>query len=134
MDQAIGAFCVVHPTVRAAITCHRCGSFACSDCLQFHENTEYCASCYEREHGGKASSRAVTALVLGLVGMNCLFPLGIVALIMGSQELAAIDRGESPPKGRSLAKGAVILGWIGIGLTALAVVGGAVILYFAMSS
>jgi len=133
MGEAIGAFCVVHPSVRAAITCQRCGSFACSDCLQFHENTEYCASCYEREFGGKASSRAVTALVLGLVGLNCLWPLGIVAIVMGQQEIAAIDRGESAPKGRSLAKGAVIIGWIGVGLTALAVLVGiiAVVAYLA---
>jgi hypothetical protein len=134
MGEAIGAFCVVHPTVRAAITCHRCGSFACSECLQFHESTEYCAACYEREFGGKASSRAVTALVLAIVGLNCLWPLGIVSLIMGNQELAAIERGESPAKGRSLAKGAVILGWIGIGLTAVAVVAGAIALFFALSS
>lgn len=128
MGEAIGAFCVVHPTVRAAITCSRCGSFACSDCLQFHESTEYCASCYEREFGGKASSRAVTSLVLALVGLNCLWPLGIVSIIMAQQEIAAIDRGESPSKGRSLAKGATIIGWIDVGLTALAVVGGIIAL------
>ena len=128
MGEAIGAFCVVHPTVRAAITCGRCGSFACVDCLQFHESTEYCASCYEREFGGKASSRAVTSLVLALVGLNCLWPLGIVSIIMAQQEIAAIDRGESPSKGRSLAKGAMIIGWIDVGLTALAVVGGIIAL------
>jgi hypothetical protein len=128
MGEALGAYCVVHPTVRAAITCHRCGSFACSECLQFHESTEYCASCYEREFGGKASSRAVTSLVLALVGLNCLWPLGIAAIVMGNQEITAIDRGESPPKGRSLAKGAVIIGWVDVGLTALAVVGGIIFL------
>jgi hypothetical protein len=134
MGEALGAFCVVHPTERAAITCQRCGSFACSECLQLHENTEYCASCYEREFGGKASSRAVTALVLALVGMNCLWPLGIVAIIMAQQEVAAIERGESPAKGRSLAKGALIVGWIDVGLTALAVVAGIIIFAFAMAN
>ncbi len=42
--------------------------------------------------------------------------LGIPAVILGNMELAAIERGESPAKGRSLAKGARILGWIEIGV------------------
>ncbi|MDY7229180.1 DUF4190 domain-containing protein [Hyalangium rubrum] len=128
-----GAFCGVHPTVGAAITCQRCGSFACAQCVEVHEGTEYCANCYQREFGGKASSRAVTALVLAIVGMNCLWPLGIVSIIMATQEIAAIDRGESPAKGRPLAKGALILGWILVALTGIAVVAG-IIFAVAMAS
>jgi hypothetical protein len=122
MSEVLGAVCVVHPEMRAATTCQRCGSFTCAQCLEVHEGTEYCASCWDREFGGKASGRAVGSLVLAIVGMNCLWPLGIVSVVLATQELAAIDRGESPAKGRSLAKGGLILGWIDVGLTIIAVI------------
>ncbi len=121
MNEALGAFCGVHPTERAAITCHRCGSFACTECLNLHDGVEYCERCWQREFGGKASGRAVLTLVLAIISLNCMWPLGIASVILGSQELAAIARGEAPMKGRSLAKGGLIIGWIGVGLTVVAV-------------
>ncbi len=121
-----GACCAVHPAEPATLTCYRCGSFACGQCAESHEGVEYCAACYAREFGGKSSGRAVASLLLAILGLNCCMPfLGIPALILGTQELAAIERGESPAKGRSLAKGAQILGWIEIALLVCAVLFGA---------
>ncbi|MGA9522303.1 MAG: DUF4190 domain-containing protein [Myxococcaceae bacterium] len=73
-----------------------------------------------RQFGGKASSRAVTALVLAILGLNCGPFLGVPAVILARRELAAIDAGAAPEKGRPLAKGAQILGWIEICVTVLA--------------
>ncbi len=68
--------------------------------------------------------------MLALIGLNCAMPfLGIPAAVLGSQELAAIERGEAPTKGRSLAKGGLILGLIDVGILAVAVI--ALVLVFA---
>jgi hypothetical protein len=114
---SIGAACAAHPQERAIDTCQRCGAFVCGGCQELRQGESYCESCHHRQFGGKASTRAITALVLAILGLNCGPFLGIPAVILGTQELAAIDRGEAPHKGRPLAKGAQILGWIEIALT-----------------
>jgi len=124
----LAARCARHPEQPATTTCGRCGAFVCMKCLHFAGTEVYCDDCYQLQEGGKSSPRAVWALVLGLVGINCLPFLGIPALIMASAELEAIERGESPRKGLSLAKGARILGWIEIALCVAGVVGG--VLFF----
>ena len=104
--------------------CERCGSFACGECVQFTNTSPsqtLCAACYGR-YGGKASTRATTALVLGIVGISSCWLIGVPAFILGQQELAAIERRESPERGRNLAQGAYYLGLIQLGLIALAVV------------
>ncbi|MGQ0506624.1 MAG: DUF4190 domain-containing protein [Myxococcaceae bacterium] len=114
-----GATCREHPDQAAAIACARCGSFACDLCAHEHEGRSFCERCFEP----KSSKRAVTSLLLALVGLNCMMPfLGIPAIILAQQELEAIERGESPAKGRSLAKGARILGWIEVGILGLALI------------
>lgn len=70
---------------------------------------------------GGASSNSIIALVSGILSyIFCPVVLGIVAWIMGKKELAAIDRGESPEAGRSLAK---IGMWLGIVNVILSVIG-----------
>jgi hypothetical protein len=116
--------CAVHPTVAAVEICERCGSFACGECVQFTNTSPsqtLCAACYGR-YGGKASTRATVALVLGIVGISSCWLLGVPGFILAVQELAAIERGESPERGRNLAQGAWYLGLIQFGLIALGLV------------
>ena len=60
--------------------------------------------------------------MLGIVGVSSCWLIGVPAFFLGQQELAAIDRGEAPERGRNLAQGAFYLGLIQLGLIALAVV------------
>jgi ABC-type Fe3+ transport system permease subunit len=113
------ARCPDHPDREARDVCVRCGRFVCGTCLELGEEQEtLCTACYARTTTrGKASGQAVGALVLALVGLNCMMPfLGIVSVVLGNSEVRAIERGESPSAGRNLAKGAIVLGWIEIGL------------------
>ena len=117
-----GARCATHVDRQATDTCARCGNFVCTACSEYVDYQTYCSACAPRfSTKGEHSSRASAALVLGLLSLMifCL-PLAIPAVILGHLETAAIERGESPPGGRNLARGGLILGWIGIGATVLA--------------
>lgn len=94
----------------------------CGDCLELREGRGYCPDCYTRTLSGPASKRAIAAIILGIVGLNCAFLPGIIGLVLSYRELAAIDRGESPDTGRSLARGARVLGFINVALLVLAVI------------
>lgn len=121
-----GALCATHVERPATDTCARCGNFVCGWCSEQIELETYCRACAPRfSTKGEHSSRAIAALVLGLLSLMifCL-PLSIPAVILGHMETAAIDRGESPPGGRNLARGGLILGWIGVAGTAIAVLVG----------
>lgn len=61
----------------------------------------------------QASRQAITALVLGILGLVCCQFLGPVAWYMGNQEGKAIREGRSPMAGEVLAKVGMILGIIG---------------------
>jgi hypothetical protein len=68
---------------------------------------------------GSASTNAIIALVLGILSfIGCGLLAGIPAWIMGKGELGKIDRGESAPEGRTMAK---IGMWLGIISTVLSV-------------
>lgn len=69
----------------------------------------------------KPSSQAITALVIGLIGIMtcCGTVLSPVAWYLGSQEQKAIREGRSPAAGESLAKIAVVLGIVGTAVLAL---------------
>ncbi len=114
---AQGARCALHPATAAVDICQRCGGFVCGECLELQGSDVFCQNCFQRSGGGgKASGRAVASLVLGILGIQCGLLPGVVALFLAQQELAAIDRGESPAAGKGLAKGGLILGWISVGL------------------
>ena len=57
-----------------------------------------------------ASSQAIIALVLGIVGFLFCTPLGIAAWIIGAKERKAIQQGESPEAGMGLATAGWIIG------------------------
>lgn len=118
-----GARCAVHVDIAAIDTCSRCGNYVCAGCMEVQEYETLCNPCaYRVGTKGQQSSRATTALVFGILTVStfCL-PLGIVAVMLGHMELAAIERGESPASGRNLAKGGMILGWISIALMIIGV-------------
>lgn len=60
-----------------------------------------------------ASSQAVTALILGILGLICCGLLAPIAWYLGNQEVKAIREGRSSLAGEGLAKAAMILGIIG---------------------
>src|SRR5579871_6794603 len=112
-----GARCANHPAVAAVEICQRCGNFVCGDCLEIQEGQALCPPCFERKkEAGPASARATVSVVLGALGINCGLVWGIPGLILAHQELAAIERGDSPPGGKYLAKAGKILGWINVAL------------------
>jgi hypothetical protein len=68
-----------------------------------------------------ASTRAVAALILGILSILCMgFLAGIPAIILGSMELRAIKEGLAPAAGEGLAKVGYILGIVGTILACLA--------------
>jgi uncharacterized protein DUF4190 len=79
-----------------------------------------------------ASSTAVWALVLGIVGivLGCGPITGIPAWLMGSNELKAIDAGQSSPAGRAMAQIGMILGIVATLLGCLSIL--AVVAWFAL--
>lgn len=61
-----------------------------------------------------ASNQAITALVLGILGIVCSCgPLAIIAWYLGNQEIKAVREGRSPVAGEGLAKVAKVLGILG---------------------
>ncbi|MCP3853991.1 MAG: DUF2510 domain-containing protein [Actinomycetia bacterium] len=65
-------------------------------------------------------SRAGLALGLSIAGFFCCGILSVAGMILGKQDMNAIDRGETDPSQRGMAQGAFIVGLI---ITALLVVG-----------
>jgi Domain of unknown function (DUF4190) len=61
----------------------------------------------------KASSQAVTALVLGILGLLCCPILGPIAWYMGNQERKAVRERRSPASGEGLAVAGMVLGILG---------------------
>jgi hypothetical protein len=71
---------------------------------------------------GGPSSRATTALVLGILGLLCCGLLGIPAMIIGKQEMNNIDQGLAPVEGRGLAQAGFILGIVALVLFGVGIV------------
>lgn len=68
-----------------------------------------------------ASTQAITALVLGILGIFCCGLLAPVAWYLGNQEVKAIREGRSPVAGEGLAKAGMIMGIIGSILLVLSI-------------
>ncbi|GEN07207.1 hypothetical protein SAMN05443572_104168 [Myxococcus fulvus] len=82
-----------------------------------------CLRCHKVALGEKPSTRATVAVVFATLGF-CGFVPGLVGLVLGYQELAAIRAGTSPGSGEGWAVLARNVGWfhlavlvvIGVGL------------------
>jgi hypothetical protein len=78
----------------------------------------------------RGSDQAYTAVVLAVLGLHCMFPLGVVGLVLAYLEDQRINRGEAPEAGRGLVRAAKVCGVICSVLTAMSVVGiGAFVLF-----
>ena len=69
---------------------------------------------------------AIASLILGIAGIAvCLGPFGAVpALILGYKARDEIDRTGGVQQGRGMAVAGIVLGWIGVAITVIAIVGG----------
>ncbi len=82
-----------------------------------------------------ASGKAITTLILGIASLLCCgFLTGIPAFFLGRSEESAINRGQSPEAGRSLAKIGWILGLIGTLLSCLGTIFYALFIWFAVKN
>lgn len=62
------------------------------------------------------SNMPLIAMIMSIVGIFCCGLLAIAGLILGYIEMGKIDRGEASAEGRGMAKAAVIIGLVAIGL------------------
>lgn len=69
-----------------------------------------------------SSGKATASLVLGICGLVvCPLVCSVLALVFGLQARKEIDRSGGAVGGRGLAQAGVVLGWVGIGLSALGI-------------
>jgi len=78
----------------------------------------------------KASSKATTALVLGILGIVCCGLCAPFAWIIGSGELKKIKSGFSSQAGKGFAQAGMIMGIIGTILVIISIIG--IIIYIAL--
>jgi hypothetical protein len=58
--------------------------------------------------------RGVLILVLGILGIVCCFICGIVAWVMGNNDIREIDAGRMDPSGRGLTQAGKICGMVSV--------------------
>ncbi len=71
--------------------------------------------------GEYPSSRAILALIFGILGLMSMGLFAIPAWILGKAERQAIESGASPDSGRGMAEAGYILGIIGVVLLSIAI-------------
>jgi hypothetical protein len=79
---------------------------------------------------------AIASLILGVASIvMCLGPFAAVpALITGYKAREEIDRTGGVQQGRGMAVAGIVLGWVGIGITVIAIVGGILAVIFGGST
>ena len=78
--------------------------------------------------------RGTLVLVLGIVGLVCCMPAGIVSWILGHQDLKDMDAGTMDPSGRGMTQAGKILGIIAVALFALGMLAWMMIVLGVMAS
>ncbi len=69
-----------------------------------------------------APHRGVLILVLGILGIVCCFICGIIAWVMGNNDMREIDAGRMDPTGRGLTQAGKICGMVGVILSVVVIV------------
>ncbi len=69
-----------------------------------------------------APHRGVLILVLGILGIVCCFICGIIAWVMGNNDMREIDAGRMDPTGRGLTQAGKICGIVGVILSVVVIV------------
>lgn len=78
-----------------------------------------------------SSTRAITALILGIFSLLCCgFITGVPAIILGRSEMKAVDRGLSPQSNRTLGLLGFVLGIIGTIISCLSLLAYLAIIFF----
>ncbi|NVJ03071.1 DUF4190 domain-containing protein [Myxococcus sp. AM009] len=113
--EAMVALCPLHPERPAEGTCSRCGTFLCEGCRRWQVGRMLCLHCHTVALGEKPSQRATLALIFATVGFIGFVP-GLVGLVLGYQELAAIRRGTAPGSGEGWAVLARNVGWFHVAM------------------
>jgi Domain of unknown function (DUF4190) len=72
--------------------------------------------------GVRTSGLAIASLVTGLCFWFCVLP-GIVAIVLGHLALESIEDSGGAKSGRGMAIAGIALGWVGLGIVALLVLG-----------
>lgn len=126
------ARCALHPTFKSSGTCDRCGAFVCFQCETLNEGKRFCPPCAKKmvQPLIRGSDQAYTAVVLSVLGLHCMFPLGLIGLALAYMEQGRIDRGEAPEAGRGLVRAAKVCGVICAVLCVFSVAGVAAIFAF----
>ncbi|MCP3136227.1 hypothetical protein [Pyxidicoccus xibeiensis] len=124
MSQDSDARCASHPEVLATAICRRCGSFLCASCARPFEQDVLCEACLGRQfRAPEVSWRAWLAFSLGIAGVVFGLVPGLLGWWVAEWEARRIDRGESPPGGRTFVDAARKAGWLcaaGLGVTCVA--------------
>ncbi len=79
-----------------------------------------------------APHRGVLILVLGILGIVCCFICGIIAWVMGNNDLREIDAGRMDLSGRGLTQAGKICGMVGVILWIVAIVMQVILLLLGM--
>jgi hypothetical protein len=61
-------------------------------------------------------------LIFGILGLICCLIFGILAAVMGSQDLKEMKAGQMDRSGEGLTRVGMILGFVGIGLWVLGII------------
>ena len=69
-----------------------------------------------------APHRGVLILVLGILGIVCCFICGIIAWVMGNNDMREIDAGRMDQTGRGLTQAGKICGMVGVILAIVVIV------------
>ncbi len=69
-----------------------------------------------------APHRGVLILILGILGIVCCFICGIIAWVMGNNDMREIDAGRMDPTGRGLTQAGKICGMVGVILSVVVIV------------
>jgi len=78
------------------------------------ENSQPPAATTEAQTQSVAPHRGVLILVLGIIGIVCCFITGIIAWVMGKNDLREIDAGKMDPTGRGLTQAGKICGMVSV--------------------
>lgn len=74
------------------------------------------------------AGKAVGALVCGIVGLTVCAPVGIAAVVLGSQARREIGASGGTLQGDGMAQAGLIMGWISVGLLILGILVVAIVL------
>lgn len=78
---------------------------------------------------GARPHRGAPILVMGILSVAIFAPLGVIAMVLGIRDLAAMEAGTMDPRGRPQTTAGMVLGIIAIVLMVLALIGVVLFLY-----